>query len=73
MKKLISQVPETSGNTYELWAELTDCYKPEGYKMLKFTSIWSGAKNPKLPYNKGEFFLSPEALSNLNDLLQEKK
>ena len=71
MKKMIHEVVEQSGNNYQLWAELTDCLRPEGYKTLKFTSMYTGAKNPEVPWNKGEFFLPPESLNNLKDLLAE--
>lgn len=70
MKKLIHEVPEQSGSTYQLWAELVDCYHPQGYKELKFTSVWTGAKDPEQPYNKGKFLLSPDSLTNLKALLE---
>jgi hypothetical protein len=70
MKKLIHEVAEVSGATYQLWAELNDCYHPAGYKELRFSSVWTGAKDPEAPYNKGKFFLSPEALTNLKTLLE---
>jgi len=72
MKKLIHEVEEQSGNNYQLWAELTECSRPEGYKALKFFSMYTGASNPEVPWNKGQFFLPPEALKNLKDLLEEK-
>ena len=72
MKKLIHEVEEQSGNNYQLWAELTECGRPEGYKALKFFSMYTGASNPEAPWNKGQFFLPPEALKNLKDLLEEK-
>jgi hypothetical protein len=73
MKKLIHEVHEQSGNDYQLWAELTECARPEGVKMLKFTSVYTGAKDPGVPWNKGQFFLSSEALHNLKELLEEKE
>jgi hypothetical protein len=73
MKKLIHQVDEQSGSVYQLWAELTDCLRPEGYKTLKFTSTYSTAKNPDIPWSRGEFFLPLEALTNLKELLESKE
>ena len=70
MKKLITSVQEQSGSEYQLWAEITDCSIPAGYKQLEFSSIWTGAKNPKLAQKKGRFFLSPEAFNNLKELLE---
>lgn len=69
MKQLINEVEESSGNVYRLFAEITDVPNPAGYKQLKFTSEWTGAKNPKLSYDKGHFFLSPEAFANLKNLV----
>ena len=67
MKKLIHEVEETSGSTYQLWAELTDCQLPIGYKTLKFFSTWTGAKDKSIPYNKGQFFLPPDSIKNLKN------
>lgn len=72
MKKMIHEVQEQSGNNYQLWAELTDCAVPTGYKTLKFYSMYSGAQDPTIPWNKGQFFLPPDAVQNLRDLLDEK-
>lgn len=71
MKKMIHEVQERSGNNYQLWAEFTDCTLPEGYKTLRFYSMYSGAKDPGVPWNKGQFFLPPEAVKNLKELLEE--
>jgi len=72
MKKLINEIPESSGSVYQLWAELTDCAVPPGYKVLKFSSTWTGAKNPDIPHQKGQFLMSPDSLNNLKDLLNAK-
>ena len=69
MKKMIHEVEEQSGNNYQLWAELTECTRPEGYKALRFYSMYTGPKDPEVPWQKGQFFLPPEALKNLKDLL----
>ncbi len=69
MKKLIQEVQEASGSSYQLWAEITACPNPVGYTQLKFTSVWTGAKNPELPQRKGDMLLSPEAMKNLQELL----
>lgn len=69
MKKMIHEVQEQSGNHYQLWAEITECARPEGYKNLRFYSMYTGAKDPEIPWQKGEFFLPPEALANLKELL----
>ena len=71
MKKMIHEVQEQSGNNYQLWAEFTDCTLPLDYKTLRFYSMYSGAKDPGVPWNKGEFFLPPEAVQSLKELLEE--
>lgn len=69
MKKLITEVKDVSGDDYHLNAELIDIESPAGYKMLSFSSVWTGAKDPKLEQNKFRMVLSPESLNNLKDLL----
>ena len=73
MKRLIQEVKEASGASYQLWAELTECPNPAGYKQLTFSSVWTGAKNPEAPQRKGEMLLSPEAVKNLQELLASKQ
>jgi hypothetical protein len=69
MKKLIQEVKEDRGDTYQLYAEITKCYHPSNYHQLVFSSLWTGAKDPELAQVKGKFILSPEGLQNLKDLL----
>ena len=69
MKKLITEIKDTSGNDYQLFAELIDVANPEGHKMLSFSSVWTGAKDPKLEQNKCRMLLSQESLANLKGLL----
>lgn len=71
MKKLITEVKDVSGDNYQLHAELTDCASPAGYKMLSFSSVWTGAKDPKLEQNKFRMILSPDSLNNLQSLLEK--
>lgn len=70
MKKLITEIQEESGASYQLWAELTNNEIPADHKTLVFSSIWTGAKDPKLPQTKCKFMLSPESLANLKELLE---
>ena len=72
MKKLITEVKDVSGDDYQLYAELIDCEKPEGYKMLSFSSVWTGAKDPKLEQNKFRMILSPKSLNNLKEMFETK-
>ena len=72
MRKLITEIKDVSGNDYQLYAELIDCVVPAGHKMLSFSSVWTGAKDPKLEQNKARFMLSPESLTKLTELLETK-
>lgn len=66
---LIHEVSETSGSTYQLFAELNPVDSPKGYRMLTFYSVWTGAKDPEAPQIKGQFMLGPDAVANLKELL----
>ena len=70
MKKLITEIQEQSGSSYQLWAELTDNEIPADHKTLVFSSVWTGAKNPKEHQTKCKFMFSPESLANLKELLE---
>ena len=72
MRKLITEIKDVSGNDYQLYAELIDCVVPAGHKMLSFSSVWTGAKDPKLEQNKFRMILSPESLNNLKEMFETK-
>ena len=73
MKKLLQEVPESSGSAYQLYAELVKLSHPTGSKQLVFSSVWTGAKNPKEYQKKCEFMLGPDAINNLKELLEGKE
>lgn len=66
---LIHEVKETSGSTYQLFAELTRVDSPADHYTLTFYSVWTGAKDPEAPQVKGQFMLGPDAIANLKELL----
>lgn len=70
MKKLIHQIDEISGSSYQLWAELSDATDRTGSKSLCFKSVWTGAKNPTTEQKRWEVTLSPEGIKNLKELLE---
>ena len=72
MKKLITKVEESSGSEYQLWAELTDVAIPAGHKTLVFSSVWTGAKDPKLAQTKCKFMFDEQGIANLKELLESK-
>ena len=69
MKKLITKIPEGRGTFYEIWAELQPCAKPHNTVCLRFSTVWSGAKNATQAQIKSEFFLDPEGRQQLRELL----
>lgn len=73
MKKLITKVEESSGAEYQLWAELSDVTIPAGHKTLVFSSVWTGAKDPKLAHTKCKFMFDADGIANLKALLDEKE
>lgn len=66
---LIHEVSESSGSTYQLFAELVPVLNPAGHHTLTFYSVWTGAKDPEAPQVKGQFMLGPDAINNLKQLL----
>lgn len=70
MKKIkLNHIVEQSGSEYELWAELVPCTTPTDYSMLRVYSLYSGAKDPTIQWERAKLLLSPESLSNLKSLL----
>ena len=68
-RALIHQVAESHGSHYQLWAELVPCEHPADHVELKFSSIWTGARNPDDGQVRARFLLSPDALSTLQQLI----
>jgi len=71
MKTMIRSVPEASGAEYQLWAELYPVQGPGDLYALKFSSIWTGAKDPAAAQAKGDFFLERENLNQLQNLIKD--
>lgn len=72
MKKLITEIQEESGAAFQLWAELTDIEIPADHKTLVFSSVWTGAKNPKEHQTKFKFMFDAAGIANLKELLDSK-
>jgi hypothetical protein len=66
MKKLIHEVPEVTGNHYQLYAEAV---QHEGYTQLTFSSRWDGAKDPAGEQVKFSTFLPNNAIAALKEVL----
>lgn len=72
MKKLIHEVNESSGSCYQIWAEIIPVENPVGSKQLIFSSVWTGANNPKEHQRRCEFLLDDRSLHNLKELLEQQ-
>ena len=71
MKRMIRSVPEASGAEYQLWMELAPTQSSGAEFFLKFSSIWTGAKQPEAAQSKGDFFLQRADLTLLKDLIED--
>lgn len=70
MKQMIRSVAEASGAEYQLWAEVAPAQGPGELYAVKFTSIWTGAKDPQASQAKGDFFLERTDLKKLQALIE---
>jgi hypothetical protein len=66
---LIKSVPEAHGTSYEIWAEIIPCTIPQDTVCLRFSSTWSGAREPSTRQVKGEYFLDSQGRDQLIKLL----
>jgi hypothetical protein len=66
---LITSVPEAHGNNYEVWAEIIPCTIPADTVCLRFSTAWSGARDPSARQIKGEYFLDNAGREQLLALL----
>ena len=71
--KIMIQGGEANGadNSYQLWAEVTDCAIPADHKLVKFTSVWEKAHDPAYARTQFECILSPAGLASLQQLLAQ--
>jgi len=71
MKNKLTHLVEKSGSEYELWAQISPSQAPTGYSTLRIYSLYSGAKDPELPWERAKMFLSTDSLDRLIDTLTE--
>jgi hypothetical protein len=71
MKTMIRSVAEASGAEYQLWAEVSACQGSGDLFAVRFSSVWTGAKDPQAPQAKGDFFLERDDLHRLQRLIEE--
>lgn len=68
-RTLISRTPDGQGQTFEIWADLEVCSRPDDTARLRFQSRYSGARDPQALRNSGEFYLDATGMDNLRRLL----
>ncbi len=71
MRKLIRDVKEARGESYQVWVEVTKVDNPHDTVCLQFSSVWTGAKDPIAAQSKGQFFLSLDEVDSFIDMLQD--
>lgn len=67
MKVILQEVPEESGSTYRLIAEVAPSIGD--YTTLTFSTVWTGAKKPDEPHIKYRVHLTDEAKKKLKEIL----
>ena len=60
-------IHETDG--FRHLVEIRDCVRPAGYKQIRFTTEWDGARRDGSEQVQFELVLSPTQLANLKDLM----
>jgi len=73
MRKLIRDVKEAHGESYQVWAEVYRIDSPGHTVCLQFNSVWAGARDPGANQSKGQFFLTLDEVDSLIDMLQDAK
>lgn len=68
-RTLITETSDPHGSRYQLWAEIIECERPKNTIELRFSSLWSGSKNPDDTQVRGRYLLDATALDNLRRLL----
>ena len=54
---------------YQTYVEVVDCVKPEGYKTLRFTTVFARSRHPEGDRESYSVTLSPSAYNNFIHLL----
>lgn len=71
-RTLISSTRDGKGNDFEIWADLELCGQPSDTARLRFTSRYSGARDPQALHHQGEFYIDATGIDNLRRLLGAK-
>ena len=71
MKRMIRSVKEASGSEYQLWVEIAPTQGDQDLFAVRFSSVWTGARDPEGSQSKGDFFLDRQDLARLHSLIEE--
>ena len=55
---------------FQTYVEVVDCVKPENYKTLRFTTVFTRSRHPEGDREAYQITLSPSAYSQLIELLE---
>lgn len=71
MKHVLKETLDESGAVYQTIMEVKDFKTPKNLKQFEFSSIWTGAKNPKEPQRKYSLILDKEGVKSLRKILDD--
>lgn len=69
MKYVLSETLDKSGAVYQVVMEVKEFTSPKSYKQIEFSSVWTGAKNPKEPQRKYSVILDKEGVKSLKKIV----
>lgn len=71
MKYVLKETLDKSGAVYQTVIEVKKFTDPNNLRQIEFSSIWTGAKNPKEPQRKYSLILDQEGVKSLRKILDE--
>jgi hypothetical protein len=66
-----NKVKLVDNDGFQTFAEVIDCAKPENYKTIRFTTVFSRSRHPEGDREAYTVTLSPSAYHSLIDLLED--
>ena len=71
MKRMLRSVAEASSAEYQLWAEISPTQGDRDLFAVRFSSRWTGARDPEAEQARGDFFLARSDLAKLQELIEK--
>lgn len=66
---MTNKVKLADNDGFQTFVEVIDCVKPENYKTIRFTTVFSRSRHPEGDREAYQVTLSPEAYCKFVDLL----